>query len=325
MRCRFLFWHQKSAMKRHLNKIQVSNKLSVFLLTILCPLAGIYLIVNKHPDLQKSSKVRIWFTLWFSIWFLGIASFVFQPTSLSQTANNQTADSVSQNEARTQKPSSEAEKDTSQKQPEEKAPPAQEQTPSNTKTQESASKDVMSGIVIKEAESVPYDRTKYQPNWSVGGGCDIRSRILSSTSLVSAQFGSNGCTVKYGSWNDPYTGQVLTGNPYRGDGTANDLDIDHVIPLNYVNSHGGYYWSDAQKRSYGSSITAMNHGVYLAVSASENRRKSDSGPSQYYPPNQAYRCEYSRKWRDTARIYAIALSLADYNLIASIITSCGGN
>ena len=58
---------------------------------------------------------------------------------------------------------------------------------------------------------------------------------------------------------------------------------------------------------------------------SENREKSDSGPSEYYPPNPDYRCEYSRKWRDIARIYGISLNPADYNLIANVLIACGIN
>ena len=115
--------------------------------------------------------------------------------------------------------------------------------------------------------------------------CNIRATILQQTSLVATQTAANGCTVTYGSWVDPYSGATLTGNPYQGDGTANDLDIDHIIPLKYVNSHGGYSWSASDKKAYGKSITAMNNGVYLVVSASENRKKGDSGPADYYPSN----------------------------------------
>lgn len=322
MRCRFYFWHpMKGAMKLWLYELKKSGKLPVLLLTILCPLAGIYLIANKHPDLQKNPKVRIWAVIWFTVWFLGVAGAIYQPISPSTSiVNNQAATSII---SEPEKKDTSADQDKSNQTQE--ASSAQQSTPDNAQPQLPTDSGVMSGIAIKEAENTPYDRKKYQPNWSVGSGCDIRSRILSSTSLVAVQFGSNGCTVKYGSWNDPYTGLALTGNPYQGDGTANDLDIDHVIPLKYVDSHGGYYWSDAQKRSYGASLAAMNNRVYLAVSASENRKKSDKGPSQYYPPNPTYRCEYSRKWRDIARTYAIALSLVDYNLIANVITSCGGN
>lgn len=180
----------------------------------------------------------------------------------------------------------------------------------------------MSGIRIAEATSVPYSRNEYQPNWGAGSGCNIRARILQTTSLIDFRT-SNGCTVTYGSWYDVYTGKTLTGNPYRGDGTENDLDIDHIIPLNYVNSHGGYNWSSSQKRAYGASLTGMNNGVYLAVSASENRKKSDKGPSEYYPPNSAYRCTYAQKWRDVARIYSIALSNADYVVVKNVLETCG--
>ena len=181
----------------------------------------------------------------------------------------------------------------------------------------------MSGIAIAEAASVGYSRSDYQPNWSVGSGCDIRSRMLTSSSTVGVQYGRNGCTVTYGSWVDPYTGAVETGNPYRGDGTANDMDIDHIIPLHYVNNHGGSSWPASKKRQYGASLEAMNQGVYVAVSASANRKKSDKGPSQYYPTNGAYRCEYARKWRDIARLYGISLSNADYNVIRNTLASCG--
>lgn len=129
----------------------------------------------------------------------------------------------------------------------------------------------------------------------------------------------------YGSWVDPYTGQTLTGNPYQGDGAGNDLDIDHIIPLKYVNEHGGAHWTEAQKRSYGASLEAMNNGVYIAVSASENREKSDSGPSEYYPPNPGYRCEYAKKWRDIARLYHISLTQAGYNVVSGVLIECGIN
>ena len=194
---------------------------------------------------------------------------------------------------------------------------------SATSSNNSASNDVMAGIKIAEAENVSYTRKDYEPSWDVGGGCNIRARILQATSLVIFQT-SNGCTVTYGSWYDQYTGKTMTGNPYRGDdGTSNDLDIDHIIPLKYVNSHGGYYWSSLQKRAYGASLAGMNNGVYLAVSASENRRKSDNGPASYYPPNPSFRCEYARRWRSLARLYSIALSSADYNTVKTVLVSCG--
>ena len=189
---------------------------------------------------------------------------------------------------------------------------------SNTTTTSSA----MSGIRIAEADNSPYRRADYGSGWNVGQGCNIRSRLLIAQSTVKTTTASNGCTVTYGVWIDPYSGAKLVGNPYQGDGTSNDLDIDHIIPLRYVNQHGGYAWSSDQKHTYAKSLSAMNNGVYLAVSATENRRKSDQGPADYYPSNPSYYCEYSRRWRNIARTYSIALSSRDYNKIKEVLTQC---
>ncbi|MBQ3263645.1 hypothetical protein IJH06_00810 [Candidatus Saccharibacteria bacterium] len=184
----------------------------------------------------------------------------------------------------------------------------------------------MSGIVIAEADGSPYTRSDYGTGWDVSGlDCSIRATILKQTSTIEVQTASNGCTVTYGSWVDPYSGATLTGNPYQGDGTANDLDIDHIIPLKYVNAHGGYSWNSNAKVAYGKSVTAMDNGVYLAVSASENRKKSDSGPADYYPSNPDFYCEYSKRWRDVARIYNISMSERDYNKVQGVLVECGIN
>lgn len=195
-----------------------------------------------------------------------------------------------------------------------------------SKSSSTTTSTAMANITIAEADNSPYTRSDYGSGWEVSGlSCNIRATILQQTSLVATQTATNGCTVTYGSWIDPYSGAILTGNPYQGDGAANDLDIDHIIPLSYVNSHGGYSWSSSAKIAYGKSVAAMNNGVYLAVSASENRKKGDSGPADYYPSNPDFYCEYSKRWRDTARTYAISLSARDYDKIQGVLAECNIN
>ena len=197
---------------------------------------------------------------------------------------------------------------------------------STQNSKNSTASSAMANIVIAEADNSPYTRSDYGSGWEVSGlACNIRATILQQTSTVAVQTAKNGCTVTYGSWIDPYSGATLTGNPYQGDGTANDLDIDHIIPLKYVNSHGGYGWSASDKVAYGKSIAAMNNGVYLAVSASENRKKGDSGPADYYPSNPNFYCEYAKRWRDIARMYMISLSGRDYNKIQGVLAECNIN
>ena len=265
-----------------------------------------YVAIKEKQNKKTSNYLSYWIAIWLITIISVVAFFMNSPVKSSNNVNLTNSPSVTFTIEITELNDSGATKNESE-----------------DESSTSLNNDVMSGIIIAEATSAQYSRNEYEPNWDVGSGCNIRARILQQTSLVAVKTSSNGCTVIYGSWVDPYTGETLTGNPYRGDdGTSNDLDIDHIIPLKYVNSHGGSEWSYEQKRSYGSSLSAMENGVYVAVSASENRKKSDSGPSEYYPPNESYRCEYAKKWRDIARDYGISLSLNDYNIVQSILIKC---
>ena len=187
--------------------------------------------------------------------------------------------------------------------------------------------DSMSGITIAEADGSPYRRKDWGSGWNIGQGCNIRQRLLAEQSKVQVRYGDpeNGCLVTYGVWDDLYSYRVLEGNPYQGDGEENDLDVDHIIPLSYVNSHGGYAWSHDRKVSYGKSLEAKNNGVYVAVSSTENRKKGDKGPADYYPANKNFYCEYSIRWRNIARIYGISLSRRDYDKVKRVLAECGVN
>ena len=258
---------------------------------------------------NKNKKTSDYFSCWLAIWFITIVavilSFMNNPVKSDTNINLTNSPSATFTIELT------------------KTSESKNKTEESEGSPETSSNDIMSGIIVAEATNAQYSRNEYQPNWNVGSGCNIRARILQQASIVAVKTASNGCTVIYGSWVDPYTGKTLTGNPYQGDdGTSNDLDIDHIIPLKYVNSHGGSEWSNEQKRAYGSSLSAMDKGVYVAVSASENRKKGDSGPSKYYPPNESYKCEYAEKWRDIAKEYSISLSLNDYNTILNVLISC---
>lgn len=306
------------------------SNVSLIASTIICPPAGLIKISRYRKAWIEKSKITIPIISWTFVWFLLLGFATHVPAEYAHQTYKSSVSTVDLGKHEEQT------RNTSVIIPEVSTDSADNANQSSNSTSSDGGSvssqsqhqtdngGVMAGITTANPESVSYDRKSYQPNWSVGGGCDIRSRLLTAVSIIAVSYSSNGCTVINGSWNEPYTGTVFSGNPYRGDdGTANDLDIDHIIPLNYVNSHGGYHWPDTQKRAYGASITAMNSGVYIVVSASENRKKSDSGPATYYPPNPAYRCTYSEKWRNTARTYKISLSPADYNLIASILVSCG--
>ncbi len=178
---------------------------------------------------------------------------------------------------------------------------------------------IMDGIKIAEAANIDFDRDEYFTSWDVAGEeCDLRSQLLEENSLTKVNFSSNGCTVIFGKWKDPYTGEVVSGNPAGGE-TEDDFDIDHVIPLSYVSSHGGSEWSDKKKREYGASLEGKTNNLYVEVLASENRSKGDKGISEYYPPNEDFECKYAWLWHDIAIEYSISLSRADYEKVEDVL------
>lgn len=133
---------------------------------------------------------------------------------------------------------------------------------------------------------------------------NTRQELLISTSLAPATFtNARNCTVATGLWIGPYTGEVFT--------QASDVDIDHIIPLNYAHDHGGALWSPLLKK-----VFANDPDNLLVTQDNANQSKSDRGPSQYMPPLEAYRCEYMRRWKFLVAKYELAIDKADSDLIA---------
>jgi hypothetical protein len=131
-----------------------------------------------------------------------------------------------------------------------------------------------------ELDLLTYDRSTWKHWEDFDGDCqNTRHELLIASSEVPVTFtSSTGCTVATGQWLDPYTGDTYT--------LASDLDIDHVIPLNYAHLHGGAIWSAFVKKLF-----ANDPENLLAVDDGENQSKSAKGPSQWLPPDESNHCE----------------------------------
>lgn len=170
----------------------------------------------------------------------------------------------------------------------------------------------LDSIPVKEKTDAEYNRSDYK-HWvsqsDFGKGCNTRKMIL-------IQQGENiktdpkTCKITSGEWNDPYSGQVIT--------NQSKIDIDHILPLNYVNQLAGVAGWDAQKKQ----DYANDPDVLLAVSASENRQKSDKGPSEWMPSNENYHCQYSQQIVSVAKKYNFSLPKADHDKLDDVLSKC---
>lgn len=173
----------------------------------------------------------------------------------------------------------------------------------------SALEQKLDQVTIADAKKTDYSRADY-PHWIIQSGkCDTREIVLAN-----AGFASNARTCKAEPKNgftftEPYTGKQVT-DPHK-------LDIDHVIPLAYADSHGAHDWDTARKQAFANDLTQL-----VASDASANRKKGDKGPADWMPSNKSYTCEYSTKWIDTALKYNISITNSDKNALKTGIRSC---
>jgi hypothetical protein len=166
-------------------------------------------------------------------------------------------------------------------------------------------------------DQVPdYDRDRFGDGWAdVDRDCqDTRQEIL-QRDLVDVALTADGCDVATGTPNDPYTGTTI---PFRrGQGTSDDVQVDHVIPLSYAWHAGAWQWTDEQREAF-----ANDPAELRAVDGPTNNAKGDRGPSRWLPPNPGTHCAYATGWRDIASAYALVLDPADVARVDEILAGC---
>ncbi|WP_017178584.1 HNH endonuclease family protein [Actinomyces timonensis] len=183
-----------------------------------------------------------------------------------------------------------------------------------------------------------------------GDGCDTRNEIL-ARDLSEADFsradgqqgreegrgqGAGVCpdaTVWSGVLHDPYTGSAVSFQ--RGQSTSDAVQIDHIVPLNYLYAHGAWAW-DARTRL----LVANDPLNLVAVEGQANQSKGACGPATcpigstetgtwataegpgWWPPNNAYRCSYSQRFVSVAAAYRLGLPEADREALRATLTDC---
>lgn len=169
----------------------------------------------------------------------------------------------------------------------------------------------LNSLTVATDQKVSYNRTEWS-HWSDldKNGCDSREDVLISQGKNVKADMANGCKIVSGSWVDPYSGTKID--------KSSSIDIDHVIPLAYAARHGGQNWSKEKKEQFAND-TSVN---LIAASATENRKKSDKGPSGYMPPKVEFTCAYSSLWVEVAAKYGLSITKEDKDVLALGLSSC---
>ncbi len=175
--------------------------------------------------------------------------------------------------------------------------------------------DPLNGIIIASPDhSVPYDRTQYDYGVDADGdGFDTRAEMLIKHSINRVSFAQNSKRVKIGNWFDPYTGVHFK--------NANDVDIDHLVPLYEVHISGGHKWSDDQKRAFANDLGPQSP---LRITHRWTNRvpKSADDPSHYTPSYVPGRCAYLKDWIMIKRKWDLSMDEAEANAIRKQYRAC---
>lgn len=166
-------------------------------------------------------------------------------------------------------------------------------------------------VTLEEPEDKDYDRADYKHWTTRDSGCTTREEALKLQGQDVKTAPDDDCKVVSGKWFDWYGGELTITNP-------SELDLDHIVPLSYANSHGAADWGEDKKEEFANDLTTQ----LVLVSAKENRIKSDSGASEYMPPNESYHCRYASRWVKTVDKYDLSITEKDKEVLEDALQTC---
>ena len=153
----------------------------------------------------------------------------------------------------------------------------------------------------KSTEVGDYDRETFNHWIDENNDClNTRHELLKAKSTVPVLKDKKGCLVIEGRWIGEYSGAVYT--------YSEDLDIDHIVPLEWSWHHGTVRWTDSWREAF------ANDFENLAISDSSlNRQKGSKGPMEWLPPKDDLKCQYLNRYIHIIEKYSLSLSEIEWS------------
>jgi len=171
---------------------------------------------------------------------------------------------------------------------------------------------VLSIITVQNEYKTGYSRSLFK-HWidANGNGCDTREEVLIAESQSKAPVDAYGCKVIEGDWLSPYD-NVMHTNP-------SELDIDHMIPLKEAWDSGAWNWTAAQRQTFANDLSDPR--ALIAVTAGQNRSKSDKDPSNWIPPQKSYTCTYLSEWVAIKAHWKLSMDQSEFGRIKNLLAA----
>ncbi len=186
----------------------------------------------------------------------------------------------------------------------------------------------LQSVRIAETDKSAYNqdiRKREYGTWKDFKGWSTRDELLAQNAKESTR---NATSLTSGTWYCEYTGEDMTYDTKEE--IAQNIQIDHTIPVAYAHKHGASVWSEDKKKEYYNDLgtpskftTGANDdnnyekaGTLIISDARSNTSKGDKGPSRWMPSNRGFWTTYLKRWIHIAHKYDIALSREDYDFIS---------
>lgn len=183
-------------------------------------------------------------------------------------------------------------------------------------TAKSKSVNLLAWAQIQQAPPHPaekYERERHFGYWlkyeNAETCLNTRGLLLLSTSLVTPEVTETPCRVATGEWYDSYT------DAHYFD--AQDVQVDHMVPLKNAYISGAFAWDWKKRCAYFNFLANDFH--LKVVHRDANLKKLDKGPDQWIPSNASYTCAYLSEWLKVKAIWRLMLSEKEAQAISKII------
>ncbi|PSJ25902.1 hypothetical protein B7P34_25735 [Streptosporangium nondiastaticum] len=163
--------------------------------------------------------------------------------------------------------------------------------------------------VSPEGSMDGYSRAKF-PHWATQSGeCNTREVVLKRDGENVQQDAK--CAAVSGTWVSPYDGATWH--------DAQDIDIDHIVPLAQAWRSGANAWTTEQRKAFANDLTRPQ---LIAVTDRVNQEKGDKDPAQWMPPLNSYACTYARMWVTVKHYYKLTVDSAEKDKLAAVLKGC---
>jgi hypothetical protein len=168
------------------------------------------------------------------------------------------------------------------------------------------------------APKTGYERDLFGSGWGDPdrNGCDTRNDVL-ARDLTGETFkpGTRDCVVAAGTLADPYSGTAIAF--VRGQGTSEDVQIDHVVAVSDAWQKGAQAWDD------GTRVAFYNDPLnLLAVDGPLNAQKGDGDAATWLPPHRGFRCAYVARQIAVKHGYDLWVTAAERDAMTRILSDC---